>query len=80
MTLQEKIDLLPMRIKDNGETWELGIIVLPYGETAVSYLETKRYDPRLRYSACDSKLPLSQRLEEVVDKALKAIKNKEWEK
>ena len=78
MTLQEKIDKLPLSIEQSGIVFNLeirsgnGIIVLGYGAMCGTYLFFE-VDER-------SALNTSFRLEGLVDRALEVIENKEWEK
>jgi hypothetical protein len=76
MTLQEKIDKLPLSIEYNGILYNLRIST--YKENI--YLEYRFYDVEL-FGLMDDRILLktSFRLEELVDRALTIIENKEWE-
>ena len=79
MTLQEKVDKLPLSIEYNGKEYFLHIensqkrIVLRYIDPCFDLIHL--------FSIYDDKILLktSFRLEELVDKALKAINDKVWE-
>ena len=77
MTLQEKIDKLPLSIEHDGKVYnsclcaEKGMMVLAYMLYNYSVLFYVKDDRIL--------LKTSLRLEELVDRALKVIENKEWE-
>ena len=77
MTLQEKIDELPLSIEHNGIVYNLRIST--YKENI--YLEY-RFDDVELFGLMDDRILLktSFRLEELVDRALTIIENKEWEK
>jgi hypothetical protein len=79
MTLQEKIDGLPLSIEYNGTEYLLHIennlkrIALRYSDPCFDLIHLfSVYDDR-------ELLKTSFRLEELVDKALKAINDKVWE-
>lgn len=81
MTLQEKIDKLPLSIEYNERTY-----VLRFGGKQefifIEYFNVNRFGDyhNIVYAEnVDLNTPLSQRLEDVVDRALKVIENKEWE-
>ena len=76
MTLQEKIDKLPLSIEYNGRVYNLRICT--YKENI--YLEY-RFDDVQLFGLTDDRILLktSFRLEELIDKALKAINDKVWE-
>jgi hypothetical protein len=82
MTLQEKIDKLPLSIEYNER-----IYVLRFGGKQefifIEYFNVNRFGDyhNIVYAEnVDLNTPLSQRLEDVVDRALTIIENKEWEK
>jgi hypothetical protein len=78
MSLQEKINKLPLSIEQSGIVFNLeirsgnGIIALGYVAMCKTYLFYE-VDER-------SALNTSFRLEGMVDRALKVIESKEWEK
>lgn len=79
MTLQEKIDKLPLSIEYNGKEYFLHI------ENSQKRIALRYIDPCFDFihlfSICDDRILLktSFRLEELVDKSLKAINDKVWE-
>ena len=80
MTLQEKIDKLPLSIEYNERTY-----VLRFGGKQefifIEYFNVNRFGDyhNIVYAEnVDLNTPLSQRLEDVVDRALTIIENKEW--
>lgn len=82
MTLQEKIDKLPLSIAYHEKTY-----VLRFGGKPtyifIEYFNTNLLgDYRSLFEVYNEDLnkTLSQRLEDVVDRALTIIENKEWEK
>ena len=78
ITLQEKIDKLPLSIEQSGIVFNLeirsgnGIIALGYAAMCKTYLFYE-VDER-------SALNTSFRLDGIVDRVLTIIENKEWEK
>ena len=82
MTLQEKIDKLPLNIEHQRRTYKLRF----GGNSEYIFVEyfdiTCLGDYRGLFEIYNEDLnqSLSQRLEDVVDRALKVIENKEWEK
>ena len=81
MTLQEKIDKLPLSIEYNERTY-----VLRFGGKQefifIEYFNVNRFGDyhNIVYAEnVDLNTPLSQRLEDVVDRALTVIENKEWQ-
>lgn len=82
MTLQEKIDKLPLSIEYHEKTY-----VLRFGGKSeyifIEYFNTNLLgDYRSLFVVYNEDLnkTLAQRLEDVVDRASKMIKNKGWEK
>lgn len=77
MTLQEKIDKLPLSIDAAGITYNLEIRS-GYGDIALGYISPYKsclfyvYDENVAFKT-------SVRLEELIDRALTIIENKEWE-
>lgn len=81
MTIQEKIDKLPLSIEYNGFDYDFNL----FGREEHVYIEYGCLDDEGEWihivSACNAdNIPISQRLEDVVDRALTIIENKEWEK
>jgi hypothetical protein len=78
MTLQEKIDKLPLSIEYNGKEYFLHI---EYSQKRIALRYIDRcFDLIHLFSVYDDRelLKTSFRLEELVDKALKAINDKVW--
>lgn len=77
MTLQDKIDKLPLSIEYEGRTYNLQMITYK-DSIGVGYAY---YDDTLLFKVNDDRILLktSFRLEELIDRALKVIENKEWE-
>ena len=77
MTLQEKIDKLPLSIKYEGKVYNLQISI-DNGNMILAY---RRYGYNTLFHIEDYQMMLktSSRLEELVDRALTIIENKEWE-
>ena len=80
MTLQEKIDKLPLSIIYKYRKYKLAVFATE---------DIVRLTYRCGQPICNAMLmnieditdrPLSVRIEYVIDRALKAIENKEWEK
>ncbi len=82
MTLQEKIDKLPLSIDHHRRTYNLRF----GGKSDYIYIEYFNTDGLGNYKSLleeyneDLNQSLSQRLEDVIDRALTIIENKEWEK
>ena len=78
MTLQEKIDKLPLSIEYKGEVYNLRM----YTDKDEIVLVYMLYNFHILFHVKDDRILLktSFRLEELVDRALKVIENKEWEK
>ena len=82
MTLQEKIEKLPLSIEYNERTY-----VLRFGGKQelifIEYFNVNRFGDYHNIVYAENvnlNTPLSQRLEDVVDRALTIIENKEWER
>ena len=77
MTLQEKIDKLPLSIDYEGRTYNLQMITYK-DSIGVGYAY---YDDTLLFKVNDDRILLktSFRLEELIDRALTIIENKEWD-
>ena len=77
MTLQEKIDKLPLSIECDGKVYNLRI----YTEKELIVLVYMLYNHHTLFHVKDDRILLktSFRLEDVVDRALTIIENKEWE-
>lgn len=76
MTLQEKIDKLPLSIDAAGITYNLEIRS-GYGDIAIGYISPYKsylfyvYDENIAFKT-------SVRLEQVIDDVLTIIENKDW--
>lgn len=77
MTLQEKIDKLPLSIECDGKKYKLFISFIPEVVDLVYWFPNM--EDIISINNKDTDLSLSQRLEDVVDRALTIIENKEWE-
>ena len=77
MTLQEKIDKLPLSIEYNGKVYNLRM----YTDKDEIVLVYMLYNYHTLFHVKDDRILLktSFRLEELVDRALTIIENKEWE-
>jgi len=77
MTLQEKIDKLPLSIEYKGEVYNLRM----YTDKDEIVLVYMLYNFHTLFHVKDDRILLktSFRLEELIDRALKVIENKEWE-
>lgn len=81
MALQEKIDKLPLSIEYNECTYVLGFGG-KHEFIFMEYFNISRFGDyhKIVYAEnADLNTPLSQRLEDVIDRALTTIENKEWE-
>ena len=83
MTLQEKINKLPLSIEYNGKLYGINfLILLKYVKLQYWFRPSAPYDNVERLFSCENENTLdelSNRIEDVVDRALKVIENKEWE-
>lgn len=77
MTLQEKIDKLPLSIESDGKKYKLFISFIPEVVDLVYW--SPNIEDKISIDNKETDLSISQRLEDVIDRALKAIENKEWE-
>lgn len=76
MTLQEKIDKLPLSIEYEGKVYNLRM----YSEKERILLVYVLYNHNTLFHIKDDRILLktSFRLEELIDRALTIIENKEW--
>ena len=83
MTLQEKIDKLPLSIEYNGKLYKINFLIFKqYVKLQYWFLPSDPYDNAERLFSCENENTLdelSNRIEDVVDRALTIIENKEWE-
>ena len=80
MTLQEKIDKLPLNIIYNGRKYKLAIVATEDIVRLTYRCGQPIYNAMLMNIEDITDRPLSVRIEYVVDRALTIIENKEWEK
>lgn len=76
MTLQEKIDKLPLSIESDGKKYKLFISIIPEIINLVYW--SPNIEDKISIQNKETDLSISQRLEDVVDRALTIIENKEW--
>lgn len=79
MTLQEKIDKLPLSIIYNGRKYKLAIVATGDIVRLTYRCGQPIYNAMLMNVEDITDRPLSVRIEYVVDRALTIIENKEWE-
>ena len=83
MTIQKKIDKLPLSIEYNGKLYEINFLIYrKYVKLQYWTFPTDPYDNREKLFGCENTNildELSNRIENVVDRALIIIENKEWE-
>ena len=83
MTLQEKIDKLPLSIEYNGKLYEISLLIdEKHVRLQYWFLPNDPYDNIEKLFGCENENTLgelSNRIEDVVDRALTIIENKEWE-
>lgn len=77
MTLEEKIDKLPLSIESDGKKYKLFISFIP--EVIDLAYWSPNVGDKISVNNKEMDLSISQRVEDVVDRALKIIENKEWE-
>ena len=84
MTLQEKIDKLPLSIEYKGKLYEMNLLIYEkYVRLQYWFFPSDPYDDVEMLFGCENENTLdelSHRIEDVVDRALTIIENKEWEK
>ena len=79
MTLQEKIDKLPLSIEYKGASFVLRIKISRLG-VILRYIDFRHYSDLFVIEEHIENRSISQLFEDVVDRALTIIENKEWEK
>lgn len=79
MTLQEKIDKLPLSIIYNGRKYKLAIVATEDIVRLTYRCGQPIYNTMLMDVEDVTDRPLSVRIEYVINRALKVIENKEWE-
>ena len=80
MTLQEKIDKLPLSIEYKGASFVLRIKISRLG-VILRYIDFRHYSDLFDLFVIEEHLEnrsISQLFEDVVDRALTIIENKEW--
>jgi hypothetical protein len=78
MTLQEKIDKLPLNIEYNGVSFELRINISHWG-VILRYIDLRSYSDLFVVEEHKENRSISKLFEDVIDRALTIIENKEWE-
>ena len=78
MTLQEKIDKLPLSIEYNGESFEIRIEISHWG-VMLRYIDFRYYSDLFVVEDYTENRSTSKLFEDVIDRALTIIENKEWE-
>lgn len=78
MTLQEKIDKLPLSIEHEGTSFELRIKISHWG-AILRYIDLRYYSDLFVVEEYTENRSTSKLFEDVVDRALTIIENKEWE-
>lgn len=78
MTLQEKIDKLPLSIKYKGTSFELRIEISHWG-VILRYIYFRYYSDLFVVEEHTENRSISKLFEDVIDRALTIIENKEWE-
>lgn len=80
MNLQEKIDKLPFSIEYENRPFELRVKISHWG-VILRYMDFRYFsDLFVVEEHIEKNMSISQLFEDVVDRALKVIENKEWEK
>lgn len=79
MTLQEKINKLPLSIEDDECFFELRVEISHWG-VILRYIDFRYYSDLFVVEEYIENRSISQLFEDVVDRALTIIENKEWEK
>ena len=79
MTLQEKIDKLPLSIEYEDCPFELRIEISHWG-VILRYIDFRDYSELFVVEEYIENRSTSKLFEDVVDRALTIIENKEWEK
>ena len=78
MTLQEKIDKLPLSIEYEGVSFELRIETSHWG-VILRYIDFCCYSDLFVVEELIENRSISKLFEDVVDRALTIIENEEWE-
>ncbi len=78
MTLQEKIDRLPLNIEYKGESFELRIEISHWG-VILRYIDFRYYSDLFVVEELTENRSTSKLFEDAIDQALTIIENKEWE-
>ena len=77
MTLQEKIDKLPLSIEYKGAPFELRIEISHWG-VILRYIDFRYYSDLFVVEEHAENRSTSKLFEDVIDRALKVIENREW--
>ena len=78
MTLQDKIDKLPLSIEYNGASFELRIEISHWG-VILRYIDFRYYSDLFVVEEHTENRSISKLFEDVINRALTIIENKEWE-
>lgn len=78
MTLQEKIDKLPLSIDYKGDSFDLKIEISIWG-VILRYIAFRYYSDLFVVEEYTENRSNSKLFEDVIDRALTIIENKEWE-
>ena len=78
MTLQEKIDKLPLSIEYKEASFELRIEISHWG-IMLRYIDFRYYSDLFVVEEHRENRSISKLYEDVVDRALTIIENKEWD-
>lgn len=78
MTLQEKIDKLPLSIDYKGDSFDLKIEISIWG-VILRYIDFRYYSDLFVVEEYTENRSTSKLFEDVIDRALTIIENKEWE-
>ena len=79
MTLQEKIDKLPLSIEYEDCLFELRVEISHWG-VILRYIDFRYYSDLFVVEEYTENRSTSKLFEDVIDRALTIIENKEWEK
>ena len=84
MIIQEKIDKLPLSIEYNGKLYEIDFLIYQKCvKLQYWFLPSDPFDNIDKLFGCENANTLdelSNRIEDVIDRALTIIENKEWER
>jgi hypothetical protein len=82
--MKDKIDKLPLNIEYNDKPYQINFIIYPKCvKLQYWFLPSDPYDNAEKLFGCENENTLdelSNRIEDVIERALTIIKNKEWER